>query len=76
MKEITQAWLDAALDDLRAIERMDGDVALTNIVAFHAQQSVEKAFKALVEESETPVRNIPALVCRAKRPAPQYAVYW
>lgn len=62
MKEITQAWLDAALDDLRAIERMVGDEALTNVVAFHAQQCVEKSFKALIEESETPVRKTHSLV--------------
>jgi HEPN domain-containing protein len=62
MKKITQAWLDAAQDDLRAIERLVEDEALTNIIAFHAQQCVEKSFKALVEEIGVPVRRTHSLV--------------
>jgi HEPN domain-containing protein len=62
MKKITQAWLDAAADDLRAIDHLIGDEALTNVVAFHAQQCVEKSFKALIEESEIPVRKTHSLV--------------
>lgn len=38
MKKTAQAWLDAALDDLRAIDHLNGDAALTDVVAFHAQQ--------------------------------------
>lgn len=62
MKKITQAWLDAAEDDLRAMDRLAGDQTLTNVMAFHAQQCIEKSFKALVEESETPVRKTHSLV--------------
>ena len=62
MKKITQAWLDAARDDLHAIERLEVDERLTNVVAFHAQQCVEKSFKALMEESESRVRKTHSLL--------------
>jgi len=62
MKKITQAWLDAAQDDLKTIDRLAGDEGLTNVVAFHAQQCVEKSFKALIEESEISVRKTHSLI--------------
>ena len=62
MKKITQAWLDAAQDDLKTIDRLAGDEGLTNVAAFHAQQCVEKSFKALIEEGEIPVRKTHSLV--------------
>ena len=52
MKPITRAWLDSAYDDIRAMEQMLDLADLTNIVAFHAQQTVEKTFKAIIEERE------------------------
>ena len=52
MKPITQAWLDRALDDLNAIQQMVELEHLTNIVAFHAQQAIEKTLKAIIEEAE------------------------
>jgi hypothetical protein len=52
MKKLTEAWLRAAQDDLDVIDRILLDDHLTHIVAFHAQQSLEKAFKALFEEHE------------------------
>lgn len=50
MKAITREWLNAANDDLIAIEVMSGREEITNMIAFHAQQAIEKSFKALVEE--------------------------
>ncbi len=50
MKQLTKEWLNFALDDLAAIERLKTDPGLTNIVAFHAQQAIEKSFKAIFEE--------------------------
>ncbi len=50
MKETTQAWLDRAKDDLDTIEQLLDVEHLTNIVAFHAQQAVEKSLKAVIEE--------------------------
>lgn len=44
------SWLQAAKDDLAAIEAMLPNSQLTNIVGFHAQQAVEKAFKGLREQ--------------------------
>lgn len=50
MKTITRVWLNAANDDLIAMEVMHGREEITNMVAFHAQQAIEKSFKAVVEE--------------------------
>jgi len=50
MKTITREWLNAAKDDLIAMELMTGREEITNMVAFHAQQTIEKSFKAVVEE--------------------------
>jgi len=50
MKAITREWLNAANDDLIAMEVMRGREEITNMVAFHAQQAIEKSFKAMVEE--------------------------
>jgi len=53
-KNKTQAieWLKAALDDLDSIGYIIEVEHLTNIVAFHAQQAIEKSFKALFEYSK------------------------
>jgi len=50
MKTITREWLNAAKDDLIAMELMTGREEITNMVAFHAQQAIEKSFNAVVEE--------------------------
>jgi HEPN domain-containing protein len=50
MKPITREWLNAANDDLIAMEVMLERAEITNMVAFHAQQAIEKSFKAIVEE--------------------------
>lgn len=52
MKEIVEHWLNAAQDDLRVIARITPDEFLTHMVAFHAQQCIEKSLKAVVEEYE------------------------
>lgn len=49
MNNVTNDWLLAAADDLAAIEAMLPNNQLTNIIAFHAEQAVEKAFKGLRE---------------------------
>jgi HEPN domain-containing protein len=51
MKEITKEWLSAANDDLKAAMTLLSDASLTNLVAFHTQQCIEKSFKALAEEN-------------------------
>jgi HEPN domain-containing protein len=62
MKATTQQWLDFAKTDLRSCENNLSDEYVTNIVAFHSQQAVEKAFKALLEEKEIPVPRVHNLI--------------
>ena len=50
MKPVTEAWLIRAEEDLDAIRALRGDPQLTGVVAFHAQQCVEKCLKAVAEE--------------------------
>ncbi len=52
MKHITEGWLKSAKSDLDTIEEILGNDQLTHVVAFHSQQCIEKAFKAIVEEFE------------------------
>ena len=42
-------WLKAAKDDLDSIGYIINAEHLTNIVAFHSQQAIEKTFKSLLE---------------------------
>ena len=52
MKVITKEWIDLASDDLAVIENIIEVDYLTNMVAYHSQQAIEKCFKALCEEFE------------------------
>lgn len=52
MKAITREWLNRAEDDLKAAKILLTQPELTNVVAFHAQQAVEKTLKAALEESD------------------------
>ncbi len=52
MRQATEAWLAAADDDLMAIESLMVNASLSHIVAFHAQQAIEKVMKAVFEELE------------------------
>lgn len=51
MKQSTREWLNSAGDDLITIENLLGNPVLTNVVAFHAQQPIEKSLKAIIEEN-------------------------
>lgn len=62
MKNITKEWLSAAYDDLLTIEEIMDNTHLTNIVAFHAQQCVEKSFKAGLEDKKVEFPNIHKLL--------------
>jgi len=48
-KKQAMDWLKAANDDLDNIDYIIKVEHLTNIVAFHSQQAIEKSFKALIE---------------------------
>jgi len=50
MKKITKEWLRSAKDDLRVAGKIISDETLTHMVAFHSQQCIEKALKAVMEE--------------------------
>jgi HEPN domain-containing protein len=50
MKKITKDWLDSADCDLELIGEISSQVNLTHLSAFHAQQSIEKSYKAIIEE--------------------------
>ena len=56
MREATQQWLMSAEMDLDSIFHIINLAHLTPIVAFHAQQCIEKCFKAVLEEH---VRRVP-----------------
>ncbi len=50
MKLTTKEWITSAEDDLLSAKKLAEEIRLTNIVAFHCQQCIEKSFKALIEE--------------------------
>jgi len=54
MKKITKDWFLAAEDDLLSAKKLMSEVRLTNIVAFHCQQCIEKTFKGIIEEQNLP----------------------
>jgi len=51
MKKTVEAWIEFADTDLLAVSEILGRPELTNIVAFHCQQAIEKYFKALILEA-------------------------
>jgi HEPN domain-containing protein len=62
MRNFTKEWLKAANDDLLTINEIVDNSFLTHITAFHAQQCVEKAMKAILEEYEIDYPKIHKLV--------------
>jgi HEPN domain-containing protein len=50
MKLITEEWLGKAKEDLD--REIISKEHLTNMVAFHSQQAVEKILKGIIEEFE------------------------
>lgn len=61
MKVVTTEWLRSAHDDLMVIREILSNDALTHMVAFHAQQAIEKSFKAVLEEYDGLVPRIHVL---------------
>ena len=49
MSQIFLEWLRSANDDLLLIEKNINDINLTHLMAFHAQQSIEKSLKSVLE---------------------------
>ena len=52
MKKIVREWLDKAKEDLETAREIRDKEFLTNITSFHAQQTIEKCFKAIIEAYE------------------------
>jgi HEPN domain-containing protein len=52
MKQITKEWIISAEDDLEAARALASQERLSHLAAFHCQQCIEKAFKAVVEEED------------------------
>ena len=74
MKAITREWLAKADEDLAAAQALLAHPELTNIVAFHAQQAVEKALKAALEELELGPLRTHSLTRLCASVRPYYAV--
>lgn len=55
MKAVTADWLRSAGADIETMDAILGNANLTAVVAFHAQQCVEKCLKALLEEFDIEV---------------------
>lgn len=62
MKISTKHWLEFGKADLLNCEKILDDVFLTNIVAFHSQQAVEKCFKALIDEKDLTIPKVHNLI--------------
>ncbi len=58
MKTLTREWLQAAQNDVDVVGEIIHREDLSHIVAFHAQQCVEKVFKGLLEEHEKELPKI------------------
>ena len=54
----TKEWLRAGYGDLRNIGYIVHDEFLTHMVAFHAQQTVEKTLKAIIEHEENRIPRV------------------
>lgn len=67
MRKATEKWLISARDDLETIAEIVDNPQLTHIVAFHAQQCLEKAFKALLEEREEEIPHLHNLITLNER---------
>lgn len=52
MNQYVQEWLSSAEMDIRNIEKIMDDEFLSPIMCFHAQQCVEKCFKAILESNK------------------------
>ncbi|MEI8347464.1 MAG: HEPN domain-containing protein [Pseudomonadota bacterium] len=62
MRPMAKEWLASANGDLQTIHAIMGREDLTNVVAFHSQQCIEKCFKAILEEQQIVMPKIHNLV--------------
>lgn len=62
MKKLVKEWLKYAEKDLLTIEKIIDEEYLTNVIAFHAQQCIEKSFKALIYSKTNELPRIHNLI--------------
>jgi HEPN domain-containing protein len=62
MKKLTREWVQKAEEDFVAAQRANQKPRLLNACCFHCQQTVEKYFKALMQEVGMPILKIHGLV--------------
>jgi len=61
MKKTTNDWLVSAESDLLLIREIIWHQNLTHLSAFHAQQAIEKSFKAIIEEFDLGLKKTHSL---------------
>jgi len=59
--KLAKEWLKASLSDLMNIEAILDNDFLTHIIAFHAQQAVEKSLKAMMENRNQKIPKVHSL---------------
>lgn len=62
MKEKVKEWIELAKMDLAASFKLQDSEELTPVASFHAHQSVEKTFKAIIEHNDHIVPKIHDLI--------------
>ena len=58
MKKLVNDWIILAEKDIKTAALIINEEYLTNIVAFHCQQAIEKYFKAYILEHDKPLLKI------------------
>ena len=58
MKKLVNDWIILAEKDIKTASLIINEEYLTNIVAFHCQQAIEKYFKAYILEHDKPLLKI------------------
>jgi HEPN domain-containing protein len=58
MKKLVNSWIISAEKDIKTASVIIKEEQLTNIVAFHCQQAIEKYFKAYILEHDRPLLKI------------------
>ena len=48
-KDIALEWIKASYSDIVVLKKIVDDEFITHMTAFHSQQSIEKALKAILE---------------------------
>jgi HEPN domain-containing protein len=67
MKFLAQEWLRSAKDDIIALNELIDNPDITNIVAFHCEQCVQKCFKAIIEQYALKTPRIHSLITLHER---------